>query len=117
MLADERADRNRRLCCGAAGDAPSVARRRGGEGAVPVDHAHRRHRGTPAGAMQAQVARSRRVQASAPAPTTLTAAPSLRFGAARVAAEEDVMREVHLLKSVDQYVSSKRARACVAIVC
>ena len=56
VLAYERAVRNWRLCCGAAGHASSVARRRGGEGAVPVDRAYCRNRGASAGAMQIQVA-------------------------------------------------------------
>ena len=51
--------------------------------------------------------RSLHAQASALAPTTLTAAPSLRFGAARVAAEEDVMKEVHLLRHIDQCAPSR----------
>ena len=52
MLADERAGRNWRFRGGSAGDAPSDACLGGGEGAVVVNHAYRRERGTPAGAMQ-----------------------------------------------------------------
>ena len=41
--------------------------------------------------------------AQAPAPVVTTmAAPSLRFGTTRAAAEDDVIKEVELLKSIDQ---------------
>jgi hypothetical protein len=43
-------------------------------------------------------------------PTTLVGGPSLRFGATRAAAEDDVIKEVELLKSIDQCAPAQAAR-------
>jgi hypothetical protein len=59
--------------------------------------------------MQRAHAASAPAQAPA-APTTLVGGPSLRFGATRAAAEDDVIKEVELLKSIDQCAPAQAAR-------